>query len=82
MPAKKVVEEGKKRGITLSEKYVYVIRSNSKAKASKSRGTRGGAGASRGDNSSLEARLRNTIAELGLARARQVFASVEAAFSG
>jgi hypothetical protein len=83
MPAKTVVEEGKKQGISLSEKYVYVIRSNSKAKGSA--GPRAGraaaAGASRKD-AGLEAQLRSTIAELGLARARQVFASVEAAFSG
>jgi hypothetical protein len=80
-PAKEVVAEAKKHGIELTEKYVYVIRSNAKRKNA----GRGVGGAVRGrarfsNGSTQEADLRRAIAELGLSRARQVFKEVEAAF--
>ncbi len=75
-PAKDVVNAAKKRGIKLTERYVYVIRSSDKAKARRRGpgrvGKRSGAGA--------EQDSRLAIAELGLARARQIMAEVEAAF--
>ncbi len=86
MSARDVVEEGKKQGITLSEKYVYVIRSNARKPGAavgvgRGRGRAAAAGApSRAAAGPLEAQLRSAIAELGLARARQVFKDVESAF--
>jgi hypothetical protein len=78
-PAKEVVAAAAKRGMKLTERYVYVIRSADKAK----RRLHGGpapraAGVGRG----ADAALRRAIAELGLSRARQVLAEVERQFSG
>ena len=75
-PAKEVVAAAAKRGMKLTERYVYVIRSADKSKARRGGGVRGGRGAA------AEADLRRAIAELGLTRARAVLAEVEAAFSG
>jgi hypothetical protein len=75
--AKEVVLAARKAGMTLTARYVYVIRSAAKAK-----GRSGGAGVRgrlRGRNG-VEAQLRQAIAELGLARARRVLADVESAF--
>lgn len=41
MPAKEVIEKAKEMGITLSEKYVWNIRSAAKAKSGGRRGARG-----------------------------------------
>lgn len=76
-PAKDVVAAAKKNGITLSEQYVYVIRSNANRKAGKTRMSGVGRVARSGN---AEAELRTAIAEVGLARARAVFAEVERAF--
>lgn len=72
--AAEVVELAKKRGIKLTARHVYVIRSIAKKKA--------GAGGRRGarGRGTAEAELRSAIAELGLARAREVLAQVERAF--
>ena len=75
-PAKEVVAAAAKAGMKLTERYVYVIRSADKAKGR--RGVGGGRRAAGGGAS--EVALRNAIAELGLARARQVLADVEHAF--
>lgn len=83
MAAKDVVVEAAKKGIKLTDRYVYVIRSNANAKARggwKSRVTKGGRGRRR-SSGGAEAELRRAIAELGLARAREVLAQVESAFS-
>jgi hypothetical protein len=76
-PAKEVVAAAKKRGIHLTERYVYVIRSSDKAKAKRGKGP-GRIGGRRGGDA--ETALRSAIAELGLSRARQVMADVERAF--
>src|SRR5215471_16150325 len=77
-PAKDVVERAAKKGMKLSEKYVYVIRSNDKRNTGGGGGRRRGRGRAAGGGG--EAQLRKAIAELGLARARAVFQEVEAAF--
>lgn len=76
-PAKEIVELAAKKGIKLTERYVYVIRSADKAKAGTVRSNgKPGRRASGGN----EAGLRQAIAELGLSRAREVMAEVERAF--
>lgn len=82
VPAKDVVARAAKQGLKLTEKYVYVIRSQAKAKAAgKSRTTRvtflGVA-----NSGTDESTLRRAIAELGLTRARQVLDEVESTFGG
>jgi hypothetical protein len=78
--ASDVVAAAKKKGITLTERYVYVIRSADKAKA-RGNGLVVGRGRGRGRASGdAEARLRHAIAELGLAAARRVLQEVESAF--
>jgi hypothetical protein len=80
MAAKDVVVEAAEKGIKLTDRYVYVIRSNANAKARggwKSRTTKRGGGRASGG---AEGELRRAIAELGLARAREVLAQVESAF--
>ena len=72
-PAKEVVALAAKRGMKLTERYVYVIRSADKAKAKRRTTVR--AGKTVKDNP--EARLRRAIAELGLARTRAVLADIE-----
>jgi hypothetical protein len=74
-PAKEVVALAAKRGMKLSERYVYVIRSADKAKARRRGQVRVGGG-------SADASLREAIAEVGLVRARQILGEVEAAFGG
>lgn len=69
-PAAEVVALAKQRGLKISRAYVYIAR----AKA----GVVGKRG--RKQNRSAEAALRSAIAELGLARARQVLAEVERVF--
>ncbi len=97
MPAKQVVEQAAKQGVKLSENHVYAVRSAAKkpartatkATVKKSSPKRSaplkspGVGTSRGTKpASLESQLRRAIGELGLARAREVFAEVERAFAG
>lgn len=84
-PAKEIVEKAQENGVEFSEKYVYVVRSNAKVAAQKRAARGAGPVLVRGGTTSaagLEAQLRRIIAELGLARARQVFSDVEAAFDG
>jgi hypothetical protein len=82
MPAKQVVAAAIKQGIKgLTERYVYVIRSSDKARARSGRPP-AGEGRRRGrGGGNAEATLRRAIAELGLARAREVFRDVEKAFA-
>lgn len=71
-PAKEIVATAKKKGFKLTERYVYVIRSADKAKRRGHVATKVGGRA--------EADMRRAVAELGLARSRQVLADVERAF--
>lgn len=84
-PAREIVEKAQATGVQFSEKYVYVVRSNAKVAAQK-RAARSGQVAARAlsaaADGALESQLRKVIAELGLARARQIFSDVEAAFEG
>lgn len=74
-PAKDIEIAAKKKGIKLSARYIYVIRSSDKTK-----NKRRGPGLKK-TNGSGDAQLRSAIAELGLARSRQVLAEVEQAFA-
>lgn len=76
--ASDVVAAAKKKGIKLTERYVYVIRSADKAKSRKGIAVGGKRG--RRGTGDAEARLRHAIAELGLTAARRVLQDVEAAF--
>jgi hypothetical protein len=87
MPAKEVVAKAKADGIKLSIAQVYNIRSTSKrrgkvAKVSRPAGATASVARATTDTSDSEGRLRKLIAEVGLARARQVLAEVGAAFAG
>lgn len=93
MPVKQVIEEAAKKGLTLSDNHVYAVRSEERKKKGKDKPTpkrsipKKRAAASRAPSSSpksgsLEVQLRMAIAELGLARARAIFAEVEKAFAG
>jgi hypothetical protein len=85
-PAKEVVAQAKKKGIALTEAYVYSIRSNSGAgKAAKGKpGPKPGrkARASQGGMSPAEAQLRDAIADLGLVTATKILESVKATIKG
>ena len=74
MSAKEVVAEGKKKGCEISEKYVYVVRSNAKRKARSvsvgGRKTRRVVGSTLA--ASRVAQFRKLAFELGLDRAEQV----------
>jgi hypothetical protein len=78
-PAKEIVALAKKKGIKLSGRYVYVIRSSDKVRAGRKAGARRDVRILRGNGTS-ESALRTAIAELGLARARVVMAEVEKVF--
>jgi len=87
-PAKEVVEAAKKKGIKLTENYVYTIRSaNSGSKAKKAGkpgpkpGARKGKAAS-GGMTPAESQLRNAIADLGLVKATEILESVKATIRG
>jgi hypothetical protein len=97
MTAKEVVAEAQKHGLKITEGHVYNLRSSSTKKPKNGATTltvsNGGAPVKRGPgrpakfarpttSSSDEGALRRAIAELGLTRARAVFAEVEAAFAG
>jgi hypothetical protein len=86
LSAAEVVALAEKKGLRLTPAFVYNIRS---AEA-RSRGARGAAKSSvskngRRDNvltGSPEAQLRAAIAQIGLARARQILEEVEDTFAG
>lgn len=96
MTAKEVVSEAQKQGLKITEGHVYNLRSASPKKPKKGAttlsGTNTGAPVKRGPGrppkvaqptaTADEGVLRRAIAELGLARARAVFAEVESAFAG
>jgi hypothetical protein len=90
MPAKQVVEEAAKQGLAMSENHVYAVRAEMRkkkkqrptARTPKSSGAVPRVPAPSAKSTGLEAQLRHAIAELGLARARAIFAEVEKAFAG
>ena len=70
MPAKEVVARAKKAGITLSEKYVYVIRSNSHKKRRRPGRPAGSTmSSSATPTSSAEREFRRLAIEIGVRRA-------------
>ena len=75
MSAKEIVEKAKAKGMTISEQYVYTIRTNSRRKggASKSRRTSGRQG-----RTSSETTFRKMIFDLGVERARALVDEVDA----
>lgn len=87
LSAKEVVEAAKKKGITLTENYVYTVRSSgSKAKSKAGKGKPGPkpgrkAAASNG-MTPAEAQLRNAIADLGLVKASEILEAVKATIKG
>ena len=76
MPAKEVVARAKKAGIGLSEKYVYVIRSNSHKKRrrpGRPPGTGNRMAASSGaPSNSVEREFRRLAIEIGVRRAEEI----------
>jgi hypothetical protein len=84
LSAKEVVAKAKKDGINISIVHVYKVRSA--AKLTKGKAVRPGPAAPsrRGPPAArdAEATVRILIGEVGLARARKVFAEIEAAFRG
>jgi hypothetical protein len=81
-PAKVIVVQAAKKGIKLTERYVYVIRSADKAKSRNGKVPGVFARVTYGKRkpSSDASALRQAIAEVGLAEARRVLAECERAF--
>ncbi len=93
MPPREVVAAAAKEGIKISETHVYKLRSAAKQTAAKKRGPRREPGrppkalpdaAAKPANglTKSDAELLRAIAAIGLDRARELFARVEAAFAG
>lgn len=84
LSAAEVVALAEKKGLHLTRAFVYNIRSAE----TRSRRARGGAkngrraGADAPLSGSPEAQLRSAIAQIGLARARQILEEVEDTFAG
>lgn len=86
-PAKEVVSLAAKEGMKLSIGQVYNIRSVAKKRVDSPTNRRRGPAATAkpstlSNGSGAEGQMRKLIAELGLGRAREVVAEVEAAFRG
>jgi hypothetical protein len=81
IPAAEVVAMAEKKGIKLTTGLVYNIRSSANA-AAKSSAKGKTKARSEYKPGSPEARLRAAIAEIGLAKARQILEEVEATFAG
>lgn len=80
LSAAEVIALAEKKGLRLTPAFVYNIRS---AQAARSMPVRPGKnGASSGGRGSPEAQLRAAIAQIGLARARQILDEVERTFAG
>lgn len=84
VPAKQVVAQAAKKGLKLSENYVYTIRSSSGSKAPQDkRGSKPGRKAARSSGmSAAEAQLRDAIADLGLVAATRILEGVKATIRG
>ena len=84
LSAAEVVALGEKRGLRLTPAFVYNIRSADSTRAP-ARAARKGGGHSNGRaplSGTPEAQLRAAIAQIGLARARQILDEVEDTFAG
>ena len=96
LSAKEVVEAAAKDGLTMTENHVYTVRAEAKkklgnpattstpkrtTKTTKTKTARTPS-VSEPKLSDLEAQLRRAIGEMGLAKARAIFAEVERAFAG
>lgn len=75
MPAKAVVEAGKAKGMTFSQQLVYNVRAGARG-GKKGRGPKRVRRAAR--SAPAESTFRQTVIELGVARARQLLDEVEA----
>jgi hypothetical protein len=80
IPAAEVIALAERRGMKISAGFVYNVRSNSNVKAN-------GSGALRKRRTatklgSAEQTLRAAIAQVGLAKAREILDEVEATFAG
>ncbi len=76
MPAKMVVEKAKKAGMTISDKYVYVVRSNARRKPGKKRN-----GTVRNEQSngliSTEREFRRLVLELGVRKSELLLSELK-----
>lgn len=77
-PANEIIALARKAGISLSARYVHVIRTEAKAKANARMGATSRKSGAR--NGSAEATMRRAIAELGLVHARRILERVESEF--
>ena len=80
-PAKEVVAQAAKKGLKLTENYVYTIRSSGSSKAAKGKPGRKGTSAADG-MTPAEAQLRIAIADLGLVKATEILEAVKATIKG
>jgi hypothetical protein len=79
LSAAEVIALAEKRGLRLTPAFVYNIRSAQAARSLPVRPGKNGVGGLKG---SAEAQLRAAIAQIGLARARQILDEVERTFAG
>jgi hypothetical protein len=86
-PAREVVAQAAKKGVQLTENYVYTIRSSSSGSSKPSKGKPGPKPGKRSKPSAIgmtsaEAQLRDAIADLGLVKATEILESVKATIKG
>lgn len=82
LSAAEVVALAQKKGMHLTPAFVYNVRSaEARARRERGAGKNGGRGAPP-LTGSPEAQLRSAIAQIGLARARQILEEVEETFAG
>jgi len=84
IPAKDLVAAAQKKGIELTENYVYTIRSSTSKAARAKPGPKPGrkAGVAPSVMSPAEIQLRDAIADLGLVKAAEILSSVKATIKG
>jgi hypothetical protein len=82
LPAAEVIALAQKKGLRLTAAFIYNVRS-AELRARRVRGAgRNGARVEQPLTGSPEAQLRSAIAQIGLARARQILEEVEDTFAG
>ena len=78
MPAKEVVDRAKKLGITISDKYVYVVRSNARKNTRKRRGPGRPPGSTASVSASpSEREFKRLALNLGVKKAEQLMANLK-----
>ncbi|HMA94219.1 MAG TPA: hypothetical protein VKP30_16120 [Polyangiaceae bacterium] len=77
MSAKQIVEAAAKQGLKISVNHVYNLRMGTATKLAGGTRTR-----AHGRSKSLERQIRDSIAELGLQRAREIFEEIAEVFRG